>query len=110
MLDIVARLIPKGKPFEYIFSNSTEPLTLKEFKVRWANFQKEAGITATPHQFRHTFASIMHEAGISPKDAQGILGHAQIATTMDIYTHFSNQRNKKAATVLNKYTDSTQTG
>lgn len=31
-------------------------------------------------------ATLLSEAGASPKDAQAQLGHAHISTTMDIYT------------------------
>lgn len=41
----------------------------------------------TPHTFRHTFASRGFEKGIPPKVMQKILGHNDLATTMDTYTH-----------------------
>lgn len=41
----------------------------------------------TPHTFRHTFATRCIEQGIPPKVLQTIMGHKDLATTMDIYTH-----------------------
>lgn len=41
----------------------------------------------TPHILRHTFCSNMAAAGISPKILQMIMGHSDISTTFDIYTH-----------------------
>ena len=38
------------------------------------------------HDLRHQFATLVHEATQSPRAAQELLGHARIATTMDIYT------------------------
>ena len=48
-------------------------------------FYEQNNIDSTAHQFRHSFASMLHDAEIDAKDAQAILGHAQISTTMDIY-------------------------
>ena len=39
------------------------------------------------HTLRHTFATRCLEAGMKPKVLQEILGHADISTTMNTYTH-----------------------
>ncbi len=41
----------------------------------------------TPHSTRHTFASLAVEAGIRPEFLQPIIGHANYATTINIYHH-----------------------
>jgi integrase len=38
------------------------------------------------HTLRRTHATLLSQAGASPKDAQAQLGHAHMSTTMDIYT------------------------
>lgn len=43
------------------------------------------------HDLRHTYASIMLEAGVSAKVIQELLGHSTITTTLDIYTHISEE-------------------
>ena len=40
-----------------------------------------------PHALRHTFASICFRAGMNPKVVQKLMGHANYATTINIYTH-----------------------
>lgn len=42
----------------------------------------------TPHLFRHNYASELCVAGVPIKSAQYLLGHADVATTLNIYTHF----------------------
>ena len=52
------------------------------------------------HDLRHTFASLLLEAGESPKIIQELLGHTSITTTMDIYTHISKQSKIKTVKAL----------
>ncbi|WP_315167662.1 site-specific integrase [Metaclostridioides mangenotii] len=39
------------------------------------------------HALRHTYATRLFEAGVSPKTVQVLMGHSDISITMDIYTH-----------------------
>lgn len=39
------------------------------------------------HDLRHTHATLMLEAGISPKIIQERLGHVNINTTLNVYSH-----------------------
>ncbi|MTK06528.1 MAG: tyrosine-type recombinase/integrase [Hungatella sp.] len=42
----------------------------------------------TLHMFRHTYASDLYKSGLDLKQAQYLLGHDDIRTTLDTYTHF----------------------
>ena len=48
------------------------------------------------HDLRHTYASIMLEAGVSAKVTQELLGHSTITTTLDIYTHVNEKAKDEA--------------
>ena len=52
------------------------------------------------HDLRHSTASILYDKGWNLKDVQDWLGHADIETTGNIYTHISNQRKQASAKSL----------
>jgi integrase len=54
----------------------------------------------TCHMLRHTYATILYEAGVDVKTAQRWLGHATIAMTMDIYTELSKEKEGEAVDKL----------
>ena len=43
-----------------------------------------------PHTLRHTFATNMIAAGMEPKTLSTILGHSNLAQTMDLYVHITD--------------------
>ncbi|HER4723956.1 tyrosine-type recombinase/integrase [Streptococcus pyogenes] len=64
---------------------------------------KEAGIERfTFHAFRHTHASLLLNAGISYKELQYRLGHANISMTLDTYGHLSKDKEKEAVLYYEK--------
>lgn len=57
----------------------------------------------TTHGLRHTHASLLFEAGANIKEVQDRLGHSDIKTTMDIYTHVTETTRNKVPDVLLNY-------
>lgn len=53
------------------------------------------------HDLRHTFATRLFELGESPKKVQTILGHSNISTTLDIYTHVLEDTKESISSKLN---------
>ena len=47
-----------------------------------------------PHICRHTYCTNMAKSGTSVKTLQYLMGHADIATTMNIYTHLKMEDTK----------------
>jgi integrase len=58
----------------------------------------------TPHEARHTCASYLAAAGLTPKDVQTAMGHADIRTTMNLYAK-AVPGWERAATKLDAYLD-----
>lgn len=99
LLDVLAEKLPKRKG--YIFGDD-KPMTQTAFKYHWNKYVKESGVSFTPHQLRHLFATILFECNIDEKIAQELMGHSSIAVTRNIYTHIRNQQIKNTADTLNK--------
>ena len=55
------------------------------------------------HGFRHTHCSLLFEAGVPMKDVMDRLGHSDIQTTMNIYTHVTKDSKDKSAQKFAKY-------
>jgi integrase len=54
----------------------------------------------TINGLRHTHATILLEQGVNPKVVSERLGHASVATTMDIYSHVLPDMQEKAALAI----------
>lgn len=96
--------VPDRKPEHFIISitNGKAPLDEMQYQRAYARFKERTGVTATAHELRHSFATVAIESGVQPKSVQQILGHRQLATTMDIYTEFRDKQLADAAEILNK--------
>ncbi|MBR2867830.1 MAG: tyrosine-type recombinase/integrase [Clostridia bacterium] len=82
---------------------------------------KEVVLTIQPfgwHDLRHTYATILFEAGVDVLTAQYLLGHASADTTMKIYTHLSEAQKARSIVKLDEFlkqkskckSDASQTG
>ena len=52
------------------------------------------------HDLRHTHATLLIANGIDMKTVSSRLGHSNISTTMNIYTHVLSENDKKASEVI----------
>ena len=76
-------------------------MTHNAYKVLWRNYCEASGLSLTAHQLRHGAATVMYEAGVDPYTSQRILGHANIMTTMGIYTELRNGQMQKSIDKFN---------
>ena len=56
----------------------------------------------TCHQFRHIHSSRLNDLNVPVKIAQEQLGHASIATTLNIYTHAVDASHRKAIEAIER--------
>jgi integrase len=54
------------------------------------------------HDTRHPCASLLAKLGVSPRTIMAILGHSQIAVTMNVYTHVTTEEQRQAVVLLDK--------
>ncbi len=92
----------KQEPEKFIFGGDTPP-TKTSLRHKWQKYLKETGLSITPHQLRHAYATILYDAGIDVKSAQELMGHSNISLTQNIYTHISKNRREQTAESLNEY-------
>lgn len=59
--------------------------------------------TFTPHQLRHTYITMLYLAGVDVLTAKQQAGHADIKTTLGIYTHLDQKHQRRNLDKLNDF-------
>lgn len=88
-------------PWVFTQENSPEPMH-PQTPVRYMKkFSKRYGIPGLhPHLLRHSFASIAITYGADIASVSHKLGHAEISTTLNMYTHPDMDSQKKASSIF----------
>lgn len=76
--------------------------TTDSFKYAARVIHYDLGIKFNFHSLRHTHATKLIEAGVSPKAVQARLGHSDIKTTLQTYVHNTEEMEQGAVDVFEK--------
>ena len=69
-----------------------------ENEMRWSlakykkKYPERESLYITPHVLRHTFCTNMVNAGMDIKNLQYLMGHADVGTTLNVYTHIGYEK------------------
>lgn len=73
----------------------------KHIVDKYNSIYKLQMLEITPHVCRHTYCSNMAKSGMNPKTLQYLMGHADIGTTLNVYTHVNFEDAKAEIEKLN---------
>jgi len=76
-------------PQRFVFEKSGQRLSENSLRYIVKKAFKKVGIKATPHQLRHSYATVLLNNSARIADVSELLGHASMATTQ-IYTKLGN--------------------
>lgn len=87
-----------------VFPNEDGTLRTPDSLTRaFARLLQKAGLTGLRlHDCRHSFATILIEAGQDAKTVSAMLGHSDIRTTLNIYARATSEMQKEAAQKLDR--------
>ncbi len=57
----------------------------------------------TPYWFRHTYCTLLYQAGVDVREAMELMGHTRIETTLGIYTHLDKKYKRRCLNKLDEY-------
>lgn len=86
----------------YVISDDIgKPFQPNSISKRWRRFRRRFNIRElTFHDLRHSCATYLYHQGLDAKIISYILGHADIKTTMNIYTHIDDSDIQRVMDVL----------
>lgn len=99
-----------AKSKQLMFSNLSNDLFYPQVVNDWLDWiydkAEKQGIELkriSPHGFRHTACSLMFESGATINEVQKRLGHKDVKTTMNIYSHVTPKQAENTSEKLAKY-------
>jgi site-specific recombinase XerD len=97
LLSLIKKLIVQNGNSTWLFPSRQYPgkcISTRRINEIVSYYVKKAGLddkNITPHKFRHSFCSHLHEGGADLKTIQALAGHSKADTT-NLYTKISSSR------------------
>ena len=76
------------------------PSTIERYKNKYCKIANVKQIRI--HDFRHSHATLLIYNNVPIQDISKRLGHANVSTTLDVYTHVIEDKEKRVINTLNK--------
>lgn len=90
-----------AKPTQYLIRNEEgKGLSYHTYRTLFGKVMKALKQKHTPHECRHTCATMLDNAGANETAIKRILGHASKSVTKKVYTHKSIHELKKAIDLI----------
>ena len=102
LIDKLKNVLVEHEATGIVFNQDGHHMNSSYFERHWGKYKDETGLTVSPHQLRHTFTTLLYEWGINDKDTQEILGHSDISTTRNVYTHIRQNRMTETLKKINQ--------
>lgn len=88
----------------YVITNTTKYIEPNKYRLYYNKLLKQLNIPhLTFHALRHTFATRCIECGADYKSLSELLGHSNVAITMNIYVHPQLELKRKCVELLSDY-------
>lgn len=97
------------KDYGFLFADEEGyPPSIKKVAIRLQRLMKllDSNKHITPHSFRHTNISLLIEANVPIGEIQRRVGHTDINTTMNIYTHMTRNTKAEASQLFSNHLSS----
>ncbi|MEU3630720.1 site-specific integrase [Streptomyces fradiae] len=88
----------------YVFTTRTgRPIEPRNLYRSFTRVARSAGLRVIRlHDARHGCATLLTAAGVAPRVVMEILGHSQIAVTMNVYTHVVQDTQREAVSHMDR--------
>ena len=105
----LAAVLPKNTRIGLIFGDDDGGHMIpSRWRKRWTSYAARVGIEdVTPHQFRHSFATLLYEAGVDIKVGAAYMGDTE-QVVQDIYEELRATQAATGAARLNAYLEMRQ--
>lgn len=96
-------VIKKGAKADFVVSDNETAADPRTYRDYFSRLLRRIGIPHIVfHGLRHTFATRCIESGCDYKTVSVILGHSNIATTLNLYVHPNMEQKKKCIDRMTK--------
>lgn len=103
LLDALERVLPRNRIGLIFPADGGGYISAYRYNKAWAEYCEGAGLgKAVAHQFRHSYATIMYEAGVDTKTAAAYLGDTE-RVLKEVYEELRRRQKSAGADKLNAY-------